>query len=73
MMNEQGVFIGQVCHIKAAENGGPRFSPAMTNEQRRAPANLMLMCYAHHQVRFCADAGLCDLQECRRILRNARP
>ena len=50
MMNEQGVFIGQVCHIKAAENGGPRFSPAMTNEQRRAPANLMLMCYAHHQV-----------------------
>ena len=50
MMNEQGVFIGQVCHIKAAENGGPRFSPAMTNEQRRAPADLMLMCYAHHQV-----------------------
>lgn len=50
MMNADGVFIGQVCHIEAAEEGGERFNPAMTNEQRRAAANLMLMCYEHHQV-----------------------
>jgi hypothetical protein len=50
MMNEQGVFIGQLCHIEAAEAGGERFNPDMTNEGRRAPANLMLMCYPHHQI-----------------------
>jgi hypothetical protein len=49
MMNEQAIFIGQVCHIEAAEPGGERFNPGMTNEGRRAVANLMLMCYAHHQ------------------------
>jgi hypothetical protein len=50
MMNLEGVFIGNVCHIEAAEEGGERFNTAMTNEERRAPANLMLMCYPHHKV-----------------------
>ncbi|WP_225414641.1 hypothetical protein [Stigmatella hybrida] len=50
MMNLEGVFIGQVCHIEAAEEGGQRFNPAMTNEERRAASNLMLMCYPHHKV-----------------------
>ena len=50
MMNEEGHFIGQVCHIEAAEKGGPRFNSKMTNEQRRAAQNLMLMCYEHHKV-----------------------
>ena len=49
MMNEKGIFVGQVCHIEAAEEGGERFNSAMTNEKRRAATNLMLMCYAHHQ------------------------
>lgn len=49
MMNEKGVFIGQICHIEAAEDGGERFNKNMTNEQRRSSSNLMLMCYAHHQ------------------------
>jgi hypothetical protein len=50
MMDEKGVFIGQLCHIEAAEPGGERFRPDMTNEQRRSVGNLMLMCYPHHQV-----------------------
>jgi hypothetical protein len=50
MMNEKGVFIGQLCHIEAAEEGGERFNPHMTNEDRRAAANLMLMCYPHHKI-----------------------
>ena len=50
MMNSEGVFIGNVCHIEAAEEGGERFNSAMTNEERRAFSNLMLMCYEHHQV-----------------------
>ena len=31
MMNAEGVFVGQVCHIEAAEVGGERFNPSMTN------------------------------------------
>lgn len=49
MMNAKGVFIGQLCHIEAAEEGGERFNKTMTNEDRRNTSNLMLMCYPHHQ------------------------
>src|SRR3954470_17123358 len=49
MMNEDGLFIGQLCHIEAAEAGGERFNPDMTNEERRSASNLMLMCYPHHR------------------------
>jgi len=48
MLGESGTFVGQLCHIEAAETGGERFNENMTNEQRRAAANLMLMCYEHH-------------------------
>src|SRR4051794_3646941 len=47
IMNSDGLFIGQICHIEAAEEGGPRFNPIMTNEDRRKASNLMLMCYPH--------------------------
>lgn len=50
MMDEMGNFIGQICHIEAAEEGGERFNPNMTNEERRSFDNLMLMCYEHHIV-----------------------
>jgi hypothetical protein len=49
MMNEDGLFIGQLCHIEAAEPGGERFNPSMTNEERRSAPNLLLMCYPHHR------------------------
>ncbi len=48
MMDSHGDFIGQLCHIEAAEEGGERFNASMTNDERRSAANLMLMCYAHH-------------------------
>lgn len=48
MFNNEGNFVGQVCHISAAMTGGERFDPQMTNEQRRDFDNLMLMCYDHH-------------------------
>ncbi len=50
MTNADRVFIGQVCHIEAAEPNGERFNPSMTNEQRRAGSNLLLMCYEHHTI-----------------------
>jgi hypothetical protein len=48
MMDTEGRFIGQICHIEAAAEGGERFNALMTDEQRRAFANLMLLCYPHH-------------------------
>lgn len=48
LFNIKGVFVGQICHIEAAEAGGERFNKKQTNEHRRAPANLVLMCYDHH-------------------------
>lgn len=50
IIDENGNFIGQICHIEAAEEGGERFNPNMTNEERRSYDNLMLMCYEHHIV-----------------------
>ncbi len=47
MIDLAGHFVGQLCHIDAAEAGGERFNGAMTNEQRRAFENLMQICYAH--------------------------
>lgn len=48
LFNGKGVFVGQLCHIEAAEPGGERFNKNQTNEQRRHPSNLFLMCYDHH-------------------------
>ena len=35
-------------HIEAAEINGPRWNAAMSDEQRRAPDNLMWLCKKHH-------------------------
>lgn len=41
MVDDNGNFIGQICHIEAAEAGGERFNPNMTNEERRSFDNLI--------------------------------
>ena len=48
IVDNKGNFIGQICHIEAAEEGGERFNPYMSNEERREYDNLILMCYQHH-------------------------
>ncbi len=50
MLDQFGHFIGQICHIEAANIGGERFNPSQTNEQRRHISNLVLMCPTHHGV-----------------------
>jgi hypothetical protein len=50
MINKDGVFIGQVAHIEAAEEGGERFNPNQKNEDRRCFSNLILFCYEHHTI-----------------------
>ncbi|MDY0969066.1 hypothetical protein [Sphingomonas sp. CFBP9021] len=46
MIDKKGLFVGQVCHISGVR--GERFNQLMSNEQRAAAANLILMCYPHH-------------------------
>lgn len=48
LFNETGTFVGEICHIEAAEPGGERFNPNHSNEERASFANLLLMCHDHH-------------------------
>lgn len=47
-MRSDGVLVGEIAHIKAALPDGARFDDDMSNEQRRAEANLLLMCANDH-------------------------
>ena len=48
IINSKNKFIGQVCHIEAAMNGGERFNPESNDEYRRSYKNLLILCYPHH-------------------------
>ena len=38
----------QIAHIRAANKNGPRFDANMTDDERRAFPNLLLLCTYHH-------------------------
>jgi hypothetical protein len=42
--------LGEVCHIRAASSGGPRYDPSQTATQRHSYDNLILLCANHHTV-----------------------
>jgi hypothetical protein len=48
LVNGNNQFVAQVCHIEAAEPGGERYNPTKSDEERRAYANLLILCYPHH-------------------------
>lgn len=48
LVDEDDDFVGQICHIAAANSGGERYDSSMTDEQRRSGDNLILLCYPHH-------------------------
>ena len=50
LIDGKGTVVGRICHIEAAEKGGPRFNPVMSDEQRRAASNLILLCSPHHTI-----------------------
>jgi hypothetical protein len=50
LIDTAGNFVAEICHIKSAKPAGERFDASMTNEERRAPDNLLLMCHRHHVV-----------------------
>lgn len=49
IFNDNGLYIAQLCHIKAANEGGPRFDMSQTDEERRSSDNLLFMCHRHHK------------------------
>ncbi len=49
LVDKDGELIGEISHIEAAEEGGIRFNPEMSDEERRGFENLILMCPNHHK------------------------
>lgn len=47
--SETGTVIWEVCHIRAQNAGGPRYSESQTDEERHGFDNLILMCRNHHK------------------------
>ncbi len=43
-------IISKICHIEAANEGGPRYNSKMTDDERRAYENLILLCDACHTI-----------------------
>lgn len=41
---EKYIYIGQVSHITAASDGGPRYDPSLTSEQRCSVENGIFLC-----------------------------
>ena len=45
--------IGQICHIYALSEQGPRGKPGLTAEELNSPENLILLCPTHHRLVDC--------------------
>lgn len=41
-------FVGQICHIEAANEGGERYKKDQSDEERRSYDNLIIFCHMHH-------------------------
>ena len=50
IVHPSGTVVGEVCHIKAQNNGGPRFDAHQSEEARHSFENLILLCSVHHRV-----------------------
>lgn len=47
---DRTTIISKICHIEAADIGGNRYNPEMTDDDRRAYENLFLLCDEHHSI-----------------------
>jgi hypothetical protein len=50
LVDVSGTMLGKIAHICAAEKGGPRYDPKMSDEQRRDISNLFIVCGKHHDI-----------------------
>ena len=47
---EPSVTIGQIAHIEAKGGAGPRANPSLSDQERDAYSNLVLLCPTHHRL-----------------------
>lgn len=50
LVEESGTVTGEIAHIKAGAENGPRFDPGQSDEERHSFENLMLLCARHHTI-----------------------
>ena len=50
LVEESGTVTGEIAHIKAVSENGPRFDPIQSEEERHSFENLMLLCGRHHTI-----------------------
>jgi hypothetical protein len=48
--NDPSVVIGQIAHIEANSDSGPRPNPRLSDQERNAYPNLILLCPTHHRL-----------------------
>lgn len=61
LVDEEGHFVGDFCHINAAEQGGERYDENQSDEDRRDISNIILLCANHHRVTDDVEAYDADL------------
>ena len=49
LVNTKNALDSNICHIEAANEGGERYNPLMTDEARAEYSNLILLCRQHHE------------------------
>lgn len=49
LIDKDGTWLGEVAHIHAASDGGPRANPNLSPEERRNVENLILLCTKCHK------------------------
>ena len=49
IFNDSGLYVAELCHIKAANKGGARYDETQTDGERSAFENLLFMCHRHHK------------------------
>jgi hypothetical protein len=45
-----GTITGEICHIRARNEGGPRFDVTQSEGERHGFENLVLLCRRHHKM-----------------------
>lgn len=50
LLDSNGLYVAELCHIEAAEPGGERYNPNQSDEHRRGASNLLFLCHQHHKV-----------------------
>ena len=50
IIESAGTVIGEICHIQAKNNGGPRYNASLSTKECNAFEKLILLCRNHHKI-----------------------